>query len=257
MISGRVMRDFPVVHAVTDTSAVLAAGFIPRATAVMRALGPRGAIHLRSSRIHARRFYDIALELAKVQEETGCWLIVNDRVDVAAAVGARGVQLAAHSLTIADAVAVTSLVPVGASIHSVEEAVEAERDGASWCVAGTVFETPSHEGRPPARVEFIEQVTRAVRIPVIAIGGVTPEDVQALRKAGAHGVATIRGAGWDHDAGGSEERRHLLETRLFSLAEPEFPEPVTRYISAYDSESGSGRDDNADGQRRSQGAGAE
>jgi thiamine-phosphate diphosphorylase len=256
MSSGRVMRDFPVVHAVTDSSAVSSAGFIPRATAVMRALGPRGAVHLRSSRIQARRFYDIALALAEVQEETGCWLIVNDRVDVAAAVGARGVQLAAHSLTIADAVAVTPLVPVGASIHSVDEAVAAERDGASWCVAGTVFETPSHEGRPPARVEFIERVARAVRIPIIAIGGVTPEDVQALRKAGAHGVATIRGAGWDHEAQGSEERRHLLETRLFSLAEPEFPEPVTRYISAYDSESGSGRDDNADGQRRSPGAGA-
>ena len=251
------MQDFPVVHAVTDSSALRSAAFIPRASAVMRALGSRGAIHLRSSRISGRQFYDIALQLAEVQSETGCWLIVNDRVDVAAAVGARGVQLAGHSLTVADALAVAPLVPVGASIHSVDEAIEAEREGASWCVAGTVFETPSHQGRPPARLEFIERVAAAVAIPIIAIGGVNPEDVQSLRKAGAHGVATIRGAGWDHGLAVEPDRQQLLETRLFPLAAPEFPEPVTRYISAYDSESGSGRDDNADGQRRSQGAGAE
>ena len=257
MSDDRVMRDFPVVHAITDSSVVAHEDFYVRAEAVMRAMGSRGAIHLRSSRITSRRFYDVALTLSRLQAPTGCWLIVNDRVDIAAAVGARGVQLASHSLSIGEARIAAPDLPVGASIHSVEEAVEAQAAGASWCVAGTVFETPSHVGRAPARVEFISRVTAAVTIPVIAIGGILPDDVEALRAAGAHGVATIRGAGWDHAVEASGESRNLQETRLFRTVEATFPEPVTRYISAYDSESGSGRDDNADGQRRSQGAGAE
>lgn len=247
--------NFPIVHAVTDSTVILQPGFLDRARAVMVALGPRGALHLRSSRASSRQFYDLAVELTAMQEETGCWLIINDRVDIAAAVGARGVQLASHSLTISEALAVSPMKPVGASIHSVGEAVRAQAQGASWCVAGTVFETPSHAGRPPARINFIEEVAAAVSIPVIAIGGVTPDDVPALRRAGAHGVATIRGAAWDLETDQSTESQHLMETRLFPAVEATFPEPLTRYISAYDSESGSGRDDHADGQRRSQGDG--
>ncbi len=251
------MTQFPIVHAVTDSNVVLRDGFVSRAMAVMRALGPRGAIHLRSSRAPSRIFYNIALALSRAQKATGCWLIVNDRVDIAAAVGAHGVQLASHSLGVLDALTVAPKRPVGASVHTIEEAIAAQAAGASWCVAGTVFETPSHAGRPPARVSFIEEIAAAVSIPIIAIGGVMPHDVPALRKAGAHGVATIRGAAWDLGMDASPDSQDLMETRLSPVAVNAIPEPVTRYISAYDSESGSGRSDHADGQRRSKGAGAE
>ena len=249
------MAAFPVIHAVTDSGVVMHAAFLERAKSIMRALGPRGAMHLRSSRASGKRFYELATALAKAQEETGCWLIVNDRVDVAAAVQARGAQLASHSLPVADALLVLG-IPVGASIHSVEEAIEAEADGASWCVAGTVFETPSHIGRSPARTTFIEQVVKAVKIPIIAIGGVMPEDVAALKRAGAHGIATIRGAGWEGGFAASADDDDVRKTRLPVPSDSAFVESVTRYISAYDSESGSG-DDNVDGERRGPGAGAE
>ena len=240
---------FPVVHAVTDSATVAHDGFLDRAYAVMRALGSRGALHLRSSRIGGRQFFEIASLLALRQKSTGCWLIVNDRIDIAVAVGAKGAQLASHSLSVEDALKVASGLPVGASIHSVEEALDAERAGASWCVAGTVFETPSHEGRPPARVEFIQQVAAAVKIPVIAIGGVSPSDLPSLLEAGAHGVATIRGAGWERLSEASKDEDDQLKTRLPVESDAGFVEPVTRYISAYDSVSGSGRDDHADGER--------
>ncbi|HEY0242852.1 MAG TPA: thiamine phosphate synthase [Gemmatimonadaceae bacterium] len=245
--------SFPIVHAVTDSNAVMHESFIDRASAVMRALGPRGAIHLRSSRMSGKEFYELAVLLANFQKATGCWLIVNDRVDVAAAVGAKGVQLASHSMRVSDALKVTN-VPVGASVHSVREAVAAETYGASWCVAGTVFETPSHVGRAPARIEFVESVVRAVKIPVVAIGGVTPDDVAELRNAGAHGVATIRGVGWEQGLEASSEEDSQLKTRLPVLADPGFLEPVTRYISAYDSDSGNGQDDHPDGERSGSGA---
>lgn len=241
--------SFPVIHAVTDSATVSHDGFLDRAYSVMRALGPRGALHLRSSRLSGREFFQIATLLSHKQNATGCWLIVNDRVDIAAAVKAKGAQLASHSMGIEDALKVIPGIPVGASIHSIEEAAEAERVGASWCVAGTVFETPSHLGRPPARVDFIEQVAAAVKIPIIAIGGISPADLPALVKAGAHGVAMIRGAGWERLGESSKEEDDLLKTRLPVESDAGYVEPVTRYISAYDSVSGSGTDDQADGER--------
>jgi thiazole tautomerase (transcriptional regulator TenI) len=247
-------RTFPIVHAVTDSSAVMQEDFLDRASSIMTALGPRGALHLRSSRVTGKKFHELASALALVQHSTGCWLIVNDRVDVAASVKARGAQLASHSITISDARIVCEGLPVGASIHSVDEAEQAEADGAAWCVAGTVFETPSHKGRPPARIEFIESVAKAISIPIIAIGGVKPEDVPALRDAGAHGIATIRGAEWDHFVGAVAEDDNLFKTRLPIGANAGYVEAVTRYISAYDSISRA--DDSAGGERSTEGAGS-
>ena len=248
-------QRFPIVHAVTDSNAVMQDGFLDRASSIMSALGPRGALHLRSSRVTGKRFHELASALALIQHSTGCWLIVNDRLDVAAAVKARGAQLASHSLAIADVKIVCPDLPVGASIHSVEEAQAAEAAGAAWCVAGTVFETPSHPGRTPARIEFVESVARAVAIPIIAIGGVTPDDVAALLKAGAHGIATIRGAAWDHAVEASSEQDNVFKTRLPVRSDTGYVEPVTRYISAYDSISRA-VNDSAHGERSTEGAGS-
>lgn len=239
----------PVIHAVTDSASVLKTGFVARASQVMETLGSRGAVHLRCSRATGRQFHDIAAELVQVQNSTGCWLIVNDRVDVARAVGARGIQLASHSLQVPEAIAVAPGIPVGTSVHSLEEAVEAEKAGASWCVAGTIFDTPSHAGRPPARLDFVRSVVAAVIIPIIAIGGVKPENVADLIEAGAYGVATIRGAGWDHPEDDASEEDNLMKTRLSESPDGGFIEPVTRYISAYDSVSARRRDDDAHGER--------
>ncbi len=253
-VTAEAMKDFPIVHAVTDSAAVTHEDFPARALGIMRALGPRGALHLRSSRASGKQLHDLAKMLVTFQRGTGCWVIVNDRVDVAASTGARGVQLASHSIGIAEARLVAPNLPLGASVHTVEEALEAEAAGASWCVAGTVFETPSHMGRVPARVDFIEQVCRAVKIPVIAIGGIRPEDVQSLKHAGAHGVATIRGAGWEHGIDVPSEEDLLLKTRAPVLRDAGFSEPIRRYISAYDSDSGSGRNDHPDRERSPEGA---
>ncbi len=239
----------PVIHAVTDSASVLQIGFVARASRVMEVLGIRGAVHLRCSRASGRQFHDIAAQLVEVQDRTGCWLVVNDRVDVARAVGARGIQLASHSLQVSEAVEVAPDIPVGTSVHSLDEAVEAERAGAAWCVAGTIFETPSHVGRPPARLDFVRSVVAAVVIPIIAIGGVKPENVADLIDAGAYGVATIRGVGWAHVHDDSSEEDSLMKTRLPEGRDGRFVEPVTRYISAYDSVSARKRDDDAHGER--------
>jgi thiamine-phosphate pyrophosphorylase len=80
---------------------------------------------------------------------------------------------------------------VGKSVHSVAAAQQAERDGADYLIAGTIFASPSHPEITPSGVEFLRQACEAVSIPVLAIGGVTPENVSKCIEAGAAGVAVL------------------------------------------------------------------
>lgn len=183
----------PPIHAVTDDQTVLRPDFVTAAAQVMNALGPHGAVHLRTARLDARALFGHAQRLARIQELTGCWLVVNDRVDVALAAGARGAQLTSRSIEPGDARRIAAGLRLGGSVHSVDEAVAGEQAGADWLVVGHVFDTASHAGTPGRGPEFLVGVAASVRIPVIAIGGITPPRVVGLLRGGAHGVAVIRG----------------------------------------------------------------
>jgi len=80
---------------------------------------------------------------------------------------------------------------VGRSVHSLRAAVWAEEQGCEYVVAGTIFGSPSHPAGPFAGVALIEEIAKHVRIPVIAIGGITPANARACVDAGASGVAVI------------------------------------------------------------------
>ena len=226
------MSDVPVIHAVTDSAAVCRPDFLHTAERNMRALGSRGAVHLRGHMLPAKLLHGLAEKLADLQADTGCWLVVNDRVDIAAAVGARGVQLTSRSMTVRDARAVAPRQRVGTSIHTLQEALDSERDGADWCVAGNIFPTPSHPDRDGAKESFVRDLVGAVSIPVIAIGGVEAEDIPALLDAGAWGVATIRGSGWDGRTESIAPEAHA--TVLDARAGTSPVSPLARYISTYD-----------------------
>jgi len=86
---------------------------------------------------------------------------------------------------------------------------------------------------------------------------VRPEDVGPLIRAGAHGVATIRGAGWYEGSEASAKEVDLKKTHLATPADSGVREPITRYISSYDAESERGRDDHPAGERRPTGTGRE
>jgi thiazole tautomerase (transcriptional regulator TenI) len=191
----------PILHAVTNDEIVMRADFVPRARRVMHAGGGRVAVHLRVQRLGGRAVYELACRLADVQNETGAWLIINDRADVALAAGARGVQLTSRSMTVTDGRRAAPMLPVGASVHSPEDAAAAVEAGARWIVAGHVFETESHTTHESRGVAFIERLAAAHAVPVIAIGGIRPEHVPRLRVAGAYGVAAIRGIWHASDAG--------------------------------------------------------
>lgn len=187
----------PVVHAVTTDEIVARADFIDIACGVMGVLGPRGALHLRAGRATGALLQSLGEALAAAQLVTGAWLIVNDRVDVALAVRARGAQLTSRSLTMADARHAARSLALGASVHSVDEGIAAERDGADWLVAGRILAPESSVSATEGRgFAFVESLIAATRVPLVAIGGIRPAHCRALRLAGVHGVAVIRGI-WD------------------------------------------------------------
>lgn len=192
------MRDVPVVHAVTDDRILTRPEFLDRARRVMRALGPRGAVHLRSRVLPANRLLELAVELRRAQDATGCWLVVNDRLDVALAAGARGAQLTSRSMRVPDARLVAPGLALGASVHALTAGIAAARDGADWLVVGHVFATDSHPGTDGRGKTFFATIARAIPLPLIAIGGVKPPTVSGLIASGAHGVAAISGI-WGAD----------------------------------------------------------
>jgi thiazole tautomerase (transcriptional regulator TenI) len=203
------LADLPCVHAVTSDEIMLRPGFLRKAMGVMRVLGDKGAIHVRSQLLDTPTLFSLTLALIELHEQTKCWCIVNDRVDIALACGVQGVQLTHKSIAVPDVRRIAPALRVGASVHSPDEARDAERAGAEWCVAGSVFETQSHPGMPRQETKFISDVVAAVSFPVIAIGGIRPEHVRSLVHRGAHGVAAIRGI-WN------DENSELAASRYLS-----------------------------------------
>ena len=188
----------PPLHVVTDDEVLSRPGFVELACALLRAGGSALALHVRGPRTPGGPLLLVARSLREAARMAGAWLVVNDRVDVALAAGAEGVHLGERSLPVATARRlVGAATRIGASVHSAPAGAEAVRQGADWIFAGTIYTTPSHPGREPRGPGFVAEVAAAAGgVPVLAIGGVTPERVADVAASGAAGVAVIRGV-WD------------------------------------------------------------
>ena len=119
-------------------------------------------------------------------------LIVNDRVDVALAIGAAGVQLGEESLPVPVARRLLGEgFLIGRSVHTRSGAQAAEHAGADYLILGTIFATRSHPSVAGAGPALVREVTAAVQTPVLAIGGITAQNARSVLEAGAAGVAVI------------------------------------------------------------------
>ena len=156
--------------------------------------GGAEAIQLREKDLSARDLYALGARLQAALAPYGVPLLINDRLDVALALDAAGVHLAGHSLPTAVVRRVLGAGKLlGVSTHSVEEARCAAEDGADFIVFGPVFTTPSKVAYgPPQGLQHLSTVVRAVRIPVLAIGGIDHTNLPQVVQAGAYGVAMIR-----------------------------------------------------------------
>lgn len=150
---------------------------------------------IREKSLHARVLFDLVARAAEITRGTNTQLIVNDRSDVARAAGADGVHLTTHSLP---AEVVRSICGdefvIGVSTHSIDEARVARDAGADFVVFGPVFETESKRayGEPQGLDKLAEVAHALDEFPVVAIGGITLDNINECFHAGASGVAAIR-----------------------------------------------------------------
>ena len=155
-------------------------------------------IQIREKDLEVRTLAELVRLAVADARETGTSILVNDRFDVALAAGAAGVHLGETSLpmeTVAEWRRSSGRVDfrIGGSCHSLEAASKAEIAGADYIFFGPVFATPSKAAfGAPQGIERLREVCLSVRIPVLAIGGVTIENAALCVAAGAAGVAAIR-----------------------------------------------------------------
>jgi thiamine-phosphate diphosphorylase len=199
-----VRAPLPRLHAITDER-IARRPDLDQLTGLFAQAGEGLAVHARGRSLAGLELYDLAVRLSA---HPPVRLFVNDRLDVALAARAAGVQLTSDSLPPAAARRLDADWWIGRSVHSLEEARSARAEGADYLLAGPVFETASHPGMPPMGVERLEEIVQ-LGSPVLAIGGVTPERVEVLKEAGVYGMAAIR-ALWDAPDPGAAAQ-HLLE----------------------------------------------
>ncbi|OVE76235.1 thiamine-phosphate diphosphorylase [bacterium E08(2017)] len=149
-------------------------------------------IQLREKDIPVNSFFKLALELRKLTMLHDALLIINDRPDVAMAVGADGVHLGQDDFPYEKARKLAPDLIVGVSTHSVKEAVEAEKNGASYINIGPIFETATKKWNEEfLGMEGLKEISAAVDIPFTVMGGIKRNQIPDLRSAGATAIALV------------------------------------------------------------------
>jgi thiamine-phosphate pyrophosphorylase len=155
--------------------------------------GGARVVQLREKSLCDRALWELAREMRRLSRRHGAVLIVNDRVDVALAVEADGVHLGQEDMPAPAARRIMGPEAIiGVSVGSVQEACAAEREGASYVSLGSIFPTGSKTDAGKAvGVGAIAELKHAVGLPVLAIGGINCDNVEAVIRAGADGAAVI------------------------------------------------------------------
>lgn len=165
------------------------------------------AVQLREKDMETRDLFYLARRLRELTRVYGAALFLNDRIDVAIAVQADGVQLGQRSMPVNEARAVAGPdMIIGVSTHGLAEALTAVGSGADFITLGPVFHTPSKlEFGEPLGVAKLKLVCSSVNVPVYAIGGIKKEHIREVVLAGAAGIAVISAIIGQSDARSSSQ----------------------------------------------------
>jgi thiamine-phosphate pyrophosphorylase len=179
------------LYAIADTLGRRELSFIDLAEKLCA--GGARLLQLRVKDLPTREFFTITQEVRTICLRHDCLLIINDRVDIALAVNADGVHLGQEDLPLAAARKVLgSGKIIGVSTHDPEQAVSAERGGADYIGFGPLFGTNTKATGYTARgLDQLKEIRTLVRVPIVAIGGITAERAPAVLAAGANAVAMI------------------------------------------------------------------
>jgi len=181
----------PPLYVVTDRHQVGEGEFL---SVLENIIGEGGLmLQLREKDLSTRTLLRWAKEIMQWVERHQVTFLINDRVDVVMATGAHGVHLRGNSLPVEKVRA--CLGPdrlIGVSVHSADEAVQREKDGANFIVLGPIYDTPSKRAYgAPLGTSVLEETCQRCQIPIFAIGGISLSRVSDIKKTGASGVAVI------------------------------------------------------------------
>ena len=199
------------LYVVTDRS--LSRGLTDSQVAELAYAGGADAVQLRMKEACGGEMLEQAKLIRKAADEYCRFFIVNDRVDVAMASGADGVHLGQKDIPVSvarDMMGEEALI--GASVSTLEEALKAVEDGADYLGVGAVFKTST---KPDAKqgigLDAVFEISRNVKIPVVAIGGINRGNIQDVIRAGADAAAVVSAAvNQDDVAGAVHELRDLI-----------------------------------------------
>ena len=190
MLSGPII--YPITEGLAEASNFGEQQARIRANAVAAAESGIGLFQIREKRLSARSLFELAQAVVSATQGSGLRVLVNGRPDIAAAAGAAGVHLPANGLP---AAAVRrSFGPeflIGVSCHSVDELLAARTGGADFATFSPVFASPG-KGEPTGIERLRAAAARFAGFPVIALGGISLDDISAVLAAGASGAAAIR-----------------------------------------------------------------
>jgi thiamine-phosphate pyrophosphorylase len=162
---------------------------VSSAAAGLRAASRATIIQLRAPSLSTAALETEATELVAAAPVP---VVISSRCDVVLAAVAAGVNLPESDISVAAARILLGRRMIGRSVHSIQGAQRAEREGADYVIFGPVWESASHPGTHPFGLAALAQLVRSVGIPVLAIGGVSAERVAEILASGAAGYAAIR-----------------------------------------------------------------
>lgn len=161
-------------------------------TVVQESASGADSIQFRSKTRSALEMYQAAQQLKTAIGSNTAQFVMNDRIDLALALDVNRVHLGGSSLPIEAARKILGPnAVIGRSVHSLEEAQQAERSGASYITFGHIFESQSKPGIPPRGLALLQEIVDQASIPVIAIGGINESNLDQVLQTGASGVAVI------------------------------------------------------------------
>ena len=202
----------PCLALVTDRTLSHSAPLVQR---IARAVvGGVDLVQLREKDLPGGKLLELAREIEPSLAGRAL-LIINERVDVAAALGADGVQLGEEALPAPEARRILGPEAlIGRSVHSLEGALEAAAEGADFLVVGTMFASRSHPGEEPSGPGLLRRIGAECPLPLLGIGGITAANVGQVMDAGAVGAAVISAILGAPDA--ESAARELKQTMLAS-----------------------------------------
>ena len=186
-----ISQPLPRLYLLTDRHQTLHRSLFSVLTQAVEA-GVR-MIQIREKDLNTRDLLSLSRRLLLLARQHQGTVFINDRIDLVLALGADGIHLRSDSLPISVARRLLGTgYLIGISTHSVEEAIIAEGEGADFVVLGPIFDTPSKRlYGPPLGIHVLHEAGRTIRLPIYAIGGITPSRIPQVLSSGAYGVALI------------------------------------------------------------------